>query len=248
MLGWCAKGNLATFAPGRASRSTHIGALLLIGALQNIPEHIDRRVRLDRDTGLHALLVDILDQCTRTGGLRGALIGRFGRGDGGDGGLVVEAVQVTAGLLEFLDPFMRLDKIGSQRVMSVSIAFTPSKTEMDGEGQVATDLRNHHVAVKGAPRPGLEGSVHAATNVGDHRASDGHVGYKVAIHDVDVQPVGPLLDLFGAIMAQIGEVGAENRRRNDRGRRHGGGRSGRRGGRFVKEDGRAQVTVNDPDE
>lgn len=43
----------------------------------------------------------------------------------------------------------------------------------------------------------------------------------MAVHDVDMEPVGALLNLLGAVMAQIGEVGAQNRGGNDRGGCHG---------------------------
>jgi hypothetical protein len=51
--------------------------------------------------------VDVLDELFRTGLFVAGRFGRFGSG-GIDGGLVVEAVQVAAGLLEILDPFLRL--------------------------------------------------------------------------------------------------------------------------------------------
>jgi hypothetical protein len=94
----------------RRARSTHIGTLVLVRAVENVPENVDRGIRLDGNAGLHALLVDIFDQCARAGPLGGGLIGGIGRGDGGDGGLVVEAVQIAAGLLELLDPFVRLSR------------------------------------------------------------------------------------------------------------------------------------------
>jgi hypothetical protein len=57
---------------------------------------------------LHALLVDVFDQFAWRSAGGGGFIGGIGRGDGGDGGFVVEAVEVTAGLFELVDPFVRL--------------------------------------------------------------------------------------------------------------------------------------------
>lgn len=51
--------------------------------------------------------MDVLDELFGVGLLVAGSFGRLGSG-GVDGGLVVEAVQVAAGLLEILDPFLRL--------------------------------------------------------------------------------------------------------------------------------------------
>jgi hypothetical protein len=84
-----------------------------------------------------------------------------------------------------------------------------------------THLHDHHVAVKGAPAAGLGGTVDTAADLGDDGAANGHVWHKMAVHDIDVEPVGALLNLLGAVMTQIGEVGAENGGSDDRGRCHG---------------------------
>lgn len=76
------------------------------------------------------------------------------------------------------------------------------------------------MAVKGTARAGLEWPVDAAADLRDNGAPDGHVGDEVTVHDVDMEPVGALFHLLGAIMAEVCEVGAENRRGNDGGRRH----------------------------
>jgi hypothetical protein len=83
-----------------------------------------------------------------------------------------------------------------------------------------TYLHDHHVAVEGTLRAGLEWPVDAATDMRDDGATDGHVGNEVAVHDVNMEPVGTLLHLRGAIMTEVGEVGAENGRGNDGRRRH----------------------------
>ena len=52
--------------------------------------------------------MDILDQLARAGARGGSLVGGIGRGNGRDGRLVVETVQIAAGILELSDPFVRL--------------------------------------------------------------------------------------------------------------------------------------------
>lgn len=88
--------------------STHIRAILLILGSQDIPKHVDWCIGLNSDTGLHAFIVDKPDQFAGTRGTGGGVCG-LGAGGGIDGGLVVEAVQIAAGLLEFPNPFMRLE-------------------------------------------------------------------------------------------------------------------------------------------
>lgn len=87
---------------------THVGSLSGVLALDNIPEHVHGGVGLDRDTSLHTLLVDVLDQLLGARASSGFLIGGIGRGNGGDSSLVVEAVQIATGLLELTDPFVWL--------------------------------------------------------------------------------------------------------------------------------------------
>jgi hypothetical protein len=87
---------------------THVWSLVHIGAIEDIPENINGSIGLDGDTGLHALLVDVLDQFARRSAGGGGFVGGIGRGDGGDGGFVVEAVEIAASLLELVDPFVRL--------------------------------------------------------------------------------------------------------------------------------------------
>jgi hypothetical protein len=63
--------------------------------------------------------VDVLDKFFRAGLLVAGGFGRLGSG-GIDCSLVVEAVQVAAGLLEILDPFLRLLKPVSRMFSFVS--------------------------------------------------------------------------------------------------------------------------------
>lgn len=83
-----------------------------------------------------------------------------------------------------------------------------------------THLHNHHVAIESATTAGFGGTVDAAADLRDDRTADGHIRDEVTVHNVDVQPVGALLHLLGAVMAQIGEVGAENGGGDDSGRCH----------------------------
>lgn len=93
---------------GAGEEETHLWSLTQIRAVEDIPENINGGIGLDGDTGLHALLVDIFDQFARRCAGGGGFVGGIGCGDGGDGSFVVEAVKVTAGLLELVDPFVRL--------------------------------------------------------------------------------------------------------------------------------------------
>jgi hypothetical protein len=77
-------------------------------ALNNIPQHIDGGIGLDRDTSLHTFLVDITNQLLGAGTSGSFFIGRISRGDGGNSRLIVEAVKIATGLLKLPDPFMRL--------------------------------------------------------------------------------------------------------------------------------------------
>jgi len=86
----------------------HVWPLVQLRAVENVPQYVYRGVRLDGHAGLHALVVDVLNQLAGTGARGRGLVGGIGRGDGRDGRLVVEAVQVAAGLFEILDPFVRL--------------------------------------------------------------------------------------------------------------------------------------------
>jgi hypothetical protein len=87
---------------------THVWSFRGVLALNNIPQHIDGGIGLNRDTSLHTLLVDIADQLLGTGASGRLFICRIGRRDGGNRSLVVEAVEIATGLLKLHDPFMRL--------------------------------------------------------------------------------------------------------------------------------------------
>lgn len=86
---------------------THIRTLLVVLCCQDIPQHIDRGIRLDSNTGLHALVVDKSDEFARAC-RTGRLVGGFSGRGGIDGCFVVEAVEVASGFLEVPNPFMRL--------------------------------------------------------------------------------------------------------------------------------------------
>jgi len=88
---------------------THVGALVDVFTVEDIPENINRGIRLNCNTGLHTLLMDIFDQFTRTGTGSSSFISRIGRGDGGDGSFIMEAIEIATGFLELVNPFMRLN-------------------------------------------------------------------------------------------------------------------------------------------
>ena len=87
-------------------------------------------------------------------------------------------------------------------------------------GKPITHFHNHHVEIKSATTAGFRGTVDATADLGYDGAADGHIRYEVTVHNVDVQPIGALFHLLGAVMAQIGEVGAENGGSDDSGRCH----------------------------
>jgi len=75
-------------------------------AIQDIPEHVNLSSGLDGDACQHSLVVDIPNQFSRA---RLQLCGSLGAlGSCGACSLVVKAIQVTACLLELLDPLLGL--------------------------------------------------------------------------------------------------------------------------------------------
>lgn len=87
---------------------TYIRPFLLVFVFQDIPEDVDGGIRLNGNARLHALVVDIADEFLRACQTAGLLVFWGHCSDGGDGGLVVEAVKIASGGLELLDPFMGL--------------------------------------------------------------------------------------------------------------------------------------------
>ena len=57
-----------------------------------------------------------------------------------------------------------------------------------------TDLGDHHMAIKGSLAELLVGLVDVGTDHGDYRSAKGHVGYKVAVHNIDMEPVSAVAD------------------------------------------------------
>jgi hypothetical protein len=167
---------------------TYVGHLVLVWVVQNIVQHIHRCLRLDSNTGTHALVVDVLDELFRVRLLVACAFGGFGSG-GIDGGFVVEAVQVASGFLEVLDPFLRLLEPVSR---TFSISHASSLTVLSVPA--IPYLSDHHVAVEGALSVGLGGLLHVWADLGNDRCSEGDVGNEVAVHDVHVQPVCSMAD------------------------------------------------------
>lgn len=50
------------------------------------------------------------------------------------------------------------------------------------------------MAIKGAAAIGSLGPFNVLTNLGDHGRTKGQVRHKMAIHDVDMQPIRAMLD------------------------------------------------------
>lgn len=76
------------------------------------------------------------------------------------------------------------------------------------------------MAVECATSTRFERAVDTAADLRNDGTSDGHVWDEVAVHDVDMEPVGTLLHLLCAVMAEICKVGAEDGRGDDGGRSH----------------------------
>lgn len=153
--------------------------------------------------------MDVLDEVLGTRLLVRGSRGLFGGGRI-DGGFVVKAVEVTASILELLDPFLGL-------LAFVSMIFLDECRKM---GSDWTDLSDHHVAVEGTLAKGLGGSVDVRTDHCDNGSAKGHVGYKVTVHNVDVKPVCAMADGVRAGLAQGAKVGREDGRGDDCWRGH----------------------------
>ena len=50
------------------------------------------------------------------------------------------------------------------------------------------------MAIKGSLAELLVGLVDVGTDHGDYRSAKGHVGYKVAVHNIDMEPVSAVAD------------------------------------------------------
>lgn len=160
----------------------------------------------------------------------------------------MEAIQVAARFLEVSNPSLGLDAQSvSRAVLSRLTAWRGVRekwAEVWGTGGKAgtidkAHLCDHHMAVKGSPSIRAGGAVDVRTNFGDNRGAEGHVGHKMAVHDVDlgrvsgiasncgsgrryVKPISALGHGVGACFAQLCEVGRQDRGRDDCGGRHGG--------------------------
>lgn len=66
------------------------------------------------------------------------------------------------------------------------------------------------MAVKGSSAVGLSRPGNMRADLGDDGGAEGDVGDKVAVHNVDMEPVRALVHLGRAFMAERAEVGAED--------------------------------------
>lgn len=79
------------------------------------------------------------------------------------------------------------------------------------------------MAVKGSLAVGLSRPANMRTDLGDNGSSKGDVGNEMAIHDIDMEPVRPLVHLGRAFLAELREIGAEDGGSYNGGGTHGGG-------------------------
>lgn len=215
-------------------RPTYIRHLILVRVVENVVKHINGSLGLDGNSGTHSQAVDVLDKLLRASFGITVSFGRLG-GGGVDGGLVVEAVQVAAGFLEILDPFLWLLEPVSLLTCVLfsrmkpsshlhSVSFTSFRTcilILPGIfPSMVAYLSDHHVAVEGALAEGLCRSINVRANLGDDRSSKGNVGHEVAVHNVNVKPVCSLADGVRACLSQGAKVGAEDRGSDESGRSH----------------------------
>lgn len=101
----------------------------------------------------------------------GLLVARlFGAlGGAGEGSLVVEAIEVAAGLLELLNPFLGLET--RYQLLCLS--------HISASGAVY--LGNHHMTIKCASSARLLGLIDMASDLGDNGGAKGDVGNKVTV-------------------------------------------------------------------
>lgn len=85
---------------------TYIRSLLFLAVLENFPQHINRSIGLDSNTSEKPLIVDVSDKGLGVGLFLCLLLGSLGCA--GEGGFIVETVEIAASLLEFLNPFLGL--------------------------------------------------------------------------------------------------------------------------------------------
>lgn len=78
------------------------------------------------------------------------------------------------------------------------------------------------MAVKSALAMGLRRPVDMRADLGDYGSSKGDIWNEMAVHDVNMKPIRPLLHLIRAFLAENRKVGAENRRSDNGGGTHGG--------------------------
>lgn len=94
-------------------------------------------------------------------------------GGTGEGGLIVEAVEVAASFLELLDPFL-----GLASRCKLDVVYSHSERY--------SYLCNHHMTIKGAPAMGLCGLIDVSSDGCDDRRTERNVGNKVAIPTMSV--------------------------------------------------------------
>lgn len=69
---------------------------------------------------------------------------------------------------------------------------------------------DHHMAIKRSFPECLFGSIDMTADLGHNGGAKGHVRDKVAVHDVDMEPVCALRNGIGTCFAQCAEIRAED--------------------------------------
>jgi len=120
----------------------------------------------------------------------------------------METVQIAAGLLEVLDPLLRLLRSSAPAIMLLL-------------PRPKSHLANHHVAVESAFAEGCLGPVDMRSNLRDHWCPERYVRHKVSVHNVNMQPICSLAYGVRAFFPESAKVCTQDRGRYDSRRRHG---------------------------
>jgi hypothetical protein len=118
---------MSAMAPCGAQLMTYVRHFLWVSTVQDLVQHVYRSLGLDGDTCTHALGMYVFDHVSRTGLLVAVRL-RCLCSCRRDGSLVVEAVEITSGILECLHPLLRLwcwlARQPSYRASSASVQHT----------------------------------------------------------------------------------------------------------------------------
>lgn len=119
---------------------TYIWSLDFLRILKDVPEHIHLGVGLNGDPCAHPFLVNEADELLRAGETSRSFVSGILGGDRGNRGLIVETVEIAAGLLEFSNPFLWLFTINTRAIDSF-IAWSLYD-------ETGAYLADHHMAIE----------------------------------------------------------------------------------------------------